>query len=104
VVNGFDLLAKSAQTTEFILGFVDPQADFNFFLLAIFLLFLLRHFLTYVPLIPQLVQLQLIFIHSTRISWEITSILLKFQNYYFFGFFFGNVSTGTKSGYVTFTV
>ena len=54
MVNGFDLLAKSAQTTEFILGFVDPQADFNFFLLAIFLLLLLRHFLIYVPSIDSI--------------------------------------------------
>jgi hypothetical protein len=88
VVNGFDLLAKSAQTTEFILGFVDPQADFNFFLLAIFLLLLLRHFLTYVPLIPQLVQLQLIFIHNTRISWEITTIFTPISVLFFFGKFF----------------
>ena len=50
MVNSFDLLTKSTQTTEFILGLVDPQTDFDFFLLAIFLLLLLRHFVTNVPL------------------------------------------------------
>ena len=44
VIDCLDLLTKSTQTTELVLGFIDPQTDLNLVLLTILLLLLLRHF------------------------------------------------------------